>query len=100
MQINEQMTNEQLLKLIVKNCPNAILLDGFDNCIVAVHIGLPNRTNVLYSRSRIIDVLCKRDGMSFQDAIQFFDLNIAVLEFDKSITPYFVDDMLFNLSLN
>jgi hypothetical protein len=100
MKTNETMTNDQLLKLIVKNCPNAILLHGLDDCIVAVHIGLPNRTNVLYSRGKIIDVLMKRDEMSYQDAIEFFDFNIAGLQFDKSITPYFVDDMVFNFSLN
>ena len=100
MKTNETMTNDELVKLITKTCPNAILLEGFDKCIVAVHIGLPNRTNVIYSRSRIIDTLMKRDGISYGESIEFFDLFIVELKFDVSITPYYINDALFNFSLN
>jgi hypothetical protein len=100
MKKNKQITTEQLLLTIQTLCPNAILLEGFDKCIVAVHIGLPNRTNVIYSRSRIIDTLMKRDGISYGESIEFFDLFIVELKFDLSITPYYINDALFNFSLN
>jgi hypothetical protein len=97
---NETMSVEQLLKVIVKSCPNAILLDDLDECIVAVHIGLPNKTNVIYSKAKVIDRLVNRDGMTYSEAIEFFDFNILGLKFDVSIMPYFVEDSMFNISLN
>jgi len=57
---------------------NLIVLDGLDDAIVGVaHIHtLPLR--VVYSYSQIIEILTK-DGMSEEEAQEYFDFNIAVL---------------------
>lgn len=91
--------NSELFKIIVKNCPQAILVDGFDDCIVGVHIGLV-QTNVLYSFGKIIHKLMKRDGMDYNDACEFFDYNIASMQFDIDRTPYYLKDSYMNPSLN
>ena len=94
------MDVKELIKFIEVNCPHAILLHGLDNCIVAIHIGLPNNTNVIYSKARILDKLVNTNKMSYTDALDFFNMNIAVFNFNASVRPYFVEDSIFNISLN
>ena len=96
---NVEIKSSELLKIIVKNCPQAILIDGFDECIVGVHIGVA-QTNVLYSFGKIIHTLMKRDEMDYNEACEFFDYNIAGLCFPNDITPYYLKDSYMNPSLN
>jgi hypothetical protein len=98
-QENVKLSVEQLVKIIVKNCPNAIMLDGLDECIVGVTIGL-NQTNVIYSIDKIVNVLMTRDEMSYMDAFEFYDFNIAGLRFTADITPIFVKENKYTFSLN
>lgn len=94
-----KITTDELVSIIVKNCPYAIMLDGLDECIIGVHIGLA-QTNIIYSYGRIIHLLMRRDKMSFSDAGEFFDYNIAGLHFPIDVRPYFVRDDFMNPSMN
>jgi len=56
--------------------PEALLCDGFDDAI----IGLAERINlgpvVAYNTEKMIDIMVERDGMTYEDAIEYFDYNI------------------------
>lgn len=56
--------------------PEALLCDGFDEAI----IGMAERINlgpvVAYDVDKMIDIMIKRDGMTYEDAIEYFDYNI------------------------
>ena len=78
----------------------AVLLDGLDEAIVGIVEEFGNGRRVLYSKSKIIDILCTRDGMSEIDAIEFYDYNILGLHageqnavfLDVEITPEKIDE--------
>ena len=52
-----------------------VLVDGFDSCISGV-VWRSDQPVVIYSKERIIKFLMKRDGMSFEEATDFFHYNI------------------------
>jgi hypothetical protein len=56
--------------------PDAIIVDGFNDAI----IGLAERINlgpvVAYDVDKMIDIMIERDGMTYEDAIEYFDYNI------------------------
>lgn len=66
------MTREEISEIN----PEALLCDGFDDAI----IGMAERINlgpvVAYSVEKIIDTLIQRDGMTYGEALEYFDYNI------------------------
>ena len=57
----------------------AVLLDGFENSIIGIIEEFGNGPRILYSKSKIIDILCKRDLMTESEAEEFYDYNIIGL---------------------
>jgi hypothetical protein len=58
---------------------NAILLDGLESAIVGVVEEFGNGKRILYSKSKIIQLLCERDLMTEGEAEEFYDYNILGL---------------------
>ena len=54
----------------------AVILDGFEDCIVGISEEFGNGPRILYSRDKILEILQTRDEMSFEDALEFYDFNI------------------------
>lgn len=56
--------------------PEALLCDGFDEAI----IGMAERINlgpvVAYDVEKMLDILVKRDGMTYEEAVEYFEFNI------------------------
>lgn len=56
--------------------PEALLCDGFDEAI----IGMAERINlnpiVAYSVDKIIDIMIERDGMTYEEAMEYYEYNI------------------------
>ena len=56
--------------------PEALLCDGFDEAI----IGIAERINlgpvVAYDVDKMLEIMVERDGMSYEDAMEYFDYNI------------------------
>lgn len=57
----------------------AILLDGLDDAIIGVVEEFGNGPRILYSREKILNILCDRDQMTMSEAIEFYDYNIVGL---------------------
>jgi len=57
----------------------AILLDGLDNAILGVVEEFGNSPRVLYSKHKILTILCERDGMTWSESEEFYDYNILGL---------------------
>jgi hypothetical protein len=66
------MTREEIQEIN----PEALLCDGFDEAI----IGMAERPNlgpvVAYSVEKIIEIMISRDGMSYEDALEYYEYNI------------------------
>ena len=52
--------------------PEAILWDGFDDCI----IGFTQEGKVVYEQTLMISKLMKQDGMSAEDSIEYLEFNV------------------------
>ena len=83
----------KIRKFLQEVCPKAIMVDGFDDCIIGLSITLPNNTNVVYSKMAIIRSLMRKGKMSYFDAIEFFDCDIAGAKLNKMIEPLFYNDL-------
>jgi hypothetical protein len=57
----------------------AIILDGLDDAIVGVTEEFGNGRRVLYSAEKILNILMERDGMTWEEAVEFYDYNILGL---------------------
>ena len=79
------MTPEEIAEIN----PDALLCDGFDDAI----IGIAERINlgpvVAYSVEKIIDIMITRDGMTYEDAYEYFDYNIRGAWVGEN-TPIFI----------
>jgi hypothetical protein len=57
----------------------AIILDGLDDAIVGIVEEFGNGRRILYSKHKILTILCERDLMTMSEAEEFFDYNIIGL---------------------
>ncbi len=71
--------------------PEALLCDGFDEAI----IGMAERPNlgpvVAYSVEKIIEIMISRDGMSYEDALEYYNYNIQCAWLGE-FTPIYISN--------
>ena len=64
---------ETLKESIEANNPDAMLMDGHDDALA----GWSTDGRAIYLVDHILGTLMERDGMTQEEAIEFFDFNIA-----------------------
>ena len=64
---------------INEQAEGAIILDGLDTAIIGIVEEFGNGPRILYSKEKIIDILVERDGMTSEEAIEYYDFNILGL---------------------
>lgn len=52
----------------------AVILEGFDNCIIGIVEEFAVGQRILYSKEKIINELCK--DMTLDEALEYYDFNI------------------------
>lgn len=57
----------------------AVLLDGLEEAIIGVVEEFGNGPRVLYSKNKILEILTKRDGMTWSESEEYYDFNILGL---------------------
>jgi hypothetical protein len=78
----------------------SILLDGLETAIVGIVEEFGNGNRILYSKTKILYILQKRDDMTYEEAEEFYDYNIIGGYFgernpvflDLSVTPVITDN--------
>ena len=68
----------------------ALLADGFEQALVGFGYHFTHPVAV-YSRKGCIDILTSRDGMSYDEAMEYFDFNVQGAWVGEN-TPIFLDD--------
>lgn len=68
----------------------SVLLDGLELAIIGIVQEFGNGPRILYSKDKILDILQKRDGMTYSEAEEFFDYNIIGGYFGEQ-NPIFLD---------
>lgn len=57
----------------------AVLLDGLEEAIIGIVEEFGNGRRILYSKPKILSILCERDLMTMSEAEEFYDYNIVGL---------------------
>ena len=57
----------------------SVILDGLDDAIIGIVEEFGNGPRILYSKDKILTILCDRDGMSIEEAEEFYGYNILGL---------------------
>lgn len=55
--------------------PDILMADGFDNCIVGFCYTPGPGYRAVYDAEKIIDTLIERDGMTWEEANEYFEFN-------------------------
>lgn len=66
----------------------ALVADGFDKAIVGIGRQF-NQQLVIYDEDKCIEILMERDGMTFDEAVEFFEFNVVGAYVGKG-TPVYV----------
>lgn len=69
----------------------AIILDGLDEAIIGIAEEFGNGYRIVYSKSKIFSILMNRDGMTEEDAIEFYEYNILGLYASPQNAIFFED---------
>jgi hypothetical protein len=56
--------------------PDALLLDGFEGAFIGISRRCGQPALATYSRHKCIGILMERDGMSREEAEEFFEFNV------------------------
>ena len=70
------MNQVNLREILAEDDPELLFADGYDDAIVGITNRFGQESVVLYDRSRILETLVTQDGMTYEEALEFFDFNI------------------------
>jgi hypothetical protein len=75
-----KMKRETIHEHIKINYPHDLdkirLADGFEDAFMGIAESFRSKPKALYNSEKCIDVLMERDGMSYEDAMEFFSFNV------------------------
>lgn len=76
---------------ISEEYPDLLKADGLDDAIIGVvqRMGIQA---ICYDEDKVIEILMERDSMTLEEAIEYFDFNIAGAWVGES-TPFFLQRM-------
>jgi hypothetical protein len=75
---------------ISEEYPDLLKADGFDEAILGV-VQRMGVQAICYDEDKVIEILMK-DGMTYEEAVEYFDFNIAGAWVGES-TPFFLQRM-------
>lgn len=70
------MTPVEIKAALAEQNPEAVLFDGFEDALVGLACQF-NTVLACYDRDRCIQILQDRDGMTEEEAEEFFEFNVA-----------------------
>ena len=70
------MNRKDIIDLYADDEPEIMFADGYDKAIAGVTWD-GERTRVVYETEKILKILMDRDGMTYDEASEYFDFNVA-----------------------
>jgi len=83
------MENDQKLQWLADYNDEALTADGFDDAIMGIGERCGQPTLVAYDRTKFIQILIDRDGMDYEEAVEFFEFNTVGAWVGEN-TPIFI----------
>ena len=76
-------------ELLAENDPDLLFADGFDEAIMGTaFVAGCSENKVVYSADKCVDILMERDGMDYEEALEYFGFNVECAYVGES-TPIF-----------
>ena len=68
----------KIKETILENYPDDVLLfaDGFDDAIIGVATDF-TEPRIIYSVSKCLNTLINKDGMTYDEAVEYFTFNVS-----------------------
>lgn len=70
------MKFEEKKDLLFQLSPDVIVADGFEDALIGVGQQF-NKAMAVYDRQKCIEILMERDGMSDEEAVEYFEYNVT-----------------------
>ena len=70
------MKFEEKKDLLYQLSPDVIVADGFEDALIGVGQQF-NKAMAVYDRQKCIELLIERDGMSDEEAVEYFEYNVT-----------------------
>jgi hypothetical protein len=70
------MTPEEIAEELQELDETILTADGFENALIG-YVQVFSRIVALYDRAKCISILMERDGMTHEDAEEYFDYNVV-----------------------
>tara|TARA_R100001594_G_C3988094_1_gene251748 strand:- start:52 stop:309 length:258 start_codon:yes stop_codon:yes gene_type:complete len=83
------MSIEEIKHYITQHNDEALFADGFEDALIGVGV-IFNRSLATYDMRKCIDILMKRDGMTEEEAVEYFEFNVTGAYVGEN-TPVFVE---------
>ena len=84
------LTAKDKIEYLEENYPDALLADGFDDAIIGIAEKCGSSDVILYDKGQCIKIMESRDGMTEEEAIDFYYYNV-VGAYMGEYTPCFVE---------
>ena len=81
-------TEQEVQDWIIEYNEEALLADGFEEAFLGVSEVFGRPPLATYDRDKCIDILIQRDGMTFGDALEYFDINVRGAWVGESTPSY------------
>ena len=85
----EPMNRADITDLYGDDEPNILFAEGFDEAIAGV-VWDGERTRVVYDTELILELLMGRSEMTYEEAVEYFDFNIAG-SYMGEYTPFYLE---------
>jgi len=83
------MSIEEQKEYIAQHNDEALFADGFEDALIGVGV-IFNRSLATYDMRKCIDILMKRDDMTEEEAVEYFEFNVTGSYVGEN-TPVFVE---------
>ena len=77
MDLREGATGSDRRKYLAEIDENLLCADGFDEAILGICERACSSDVVAYDRDKCIHILVERDGMTYEDAVEYFEFNVV-----------------------
>ncbi|HLA89211.1 MAG TPA: hypothetical protein VJL28_02120 [Gemmatimonadaceae bacterium] len=73
----QQRSREDLAALVADENPDALLADGFEDAFIGLARRCGQPTLVTYDTDKCLEILIARDGMTYEEAVEYFEFNVV-----------------------
>ena len=86
---------KRIVEILTVENPDAIIYDDMNDALIGIYrgrsIGLKTNAIAIYSYVKFIEIYIKRDSMSEEEAVEFFEYNVLNGYLSK-FQPIVIDD--------